>query len=63
MIESKTHCGELEMERANVHREAPQLSSVQNSITIIFRILSEVDITAIEAEIESLLQKKNTIII
>ena len=57
VIEIKAHCGELDTERATVCREAPQLSSVKNSITIIFRILSKVDITAIEAEIESLLQK------
>ena len=46
VIESKTRCGELDTESANVCREAPPLSSVQDSITIIFRILSEVDITA-----------------
>ena len=55
VIESKTHCGELEIEGANVCREAPQLSSVQNSITIIFHYLNKVDITAQIAEIESLL--------
>ena len=55
VIEWKTHRGKLEMERANVHREAPPLSSVQNSITIIFRILSKVDIKFQKAQIESLL--------
>ena len=56
VIESKTHCGELDTERKNVHREAPQLSSVKNSITKMFRILSEVDITDQIAKIEFLLQ-------
>ena len=55
VIESKTHRGELEMERANVHREAPPLSYFKNSITKMFSILGKVDIKFQKAQIETLL--------